>query len=82
MEFLGRAPDPTGAGHSIWKIQNHAIGQFFEWHPQKRIVYLVHAETNVGEAIAFDIETHGDAINAVNIFTRGYKLAAKEKELT
>lgn len=75
LEFLGRDPHPTGAGRAVWNLSNPRLPQYrFEWHPQTRRVYLarLNARPVVGEVIAFNIETHGDAINAVNIWTRGF----------
>lgn len=47
----------------------------FEWHAEARKVYLVRLGTlpEQGEIVAFDIATHGDAINAVLIWTRGFR---------
>lgn len=46
----------------------------FEWHEQARRLYLVRlgVEPEVGEIVAFDVDTHGAAINAVLIWCRGY----------
>lgn len=74
-EFLGRDPHPSAGGHAILNIRAPSVPKFrFEWHSQKRRVYLIRVggKPEIGEVIAFDIETHGDAINAVNIFLRGY----------
>lgn len=75
-EFLGRDPHPTGADRKVWNLSSPAFPQYrFEWHPQSRKVYLARLTSSpvVGEVLAFNIETHGDAINAVNIWTRGYR---------
>jgi hypothetical protein len=75
--FLAREqePHPTGAGRDIYHLKTVSLPQYrFEWHPKKRIVYLIRVGTKpeIGEAIAFNIETHGDAHNAVLIWSRGY----------
>lgn len=75
LEFLGRDPHPTGGARKIWHIKAPRTPQYrFEWHPQKRIVYLVRIGSvpEVAEAMAFNIETHGDAHNAVLIWLRGF----------
>lgn len=71
-EFMSRVPHPSGAGLGILQIKSPLFQ--FEWHPQKRIVYLVRHNLDpvVAEAIATDIETHGAAIAACQIFSRGY----------
>lgn len=79
-EFLGREPHPTGAGSEVLRIKS-ATNRMFEWHPRSRRVYYLRPtgkktkdgkDVMTGQIIAFDIETHGDAINAVNIWNRGY----------
>ena len=77
LEHLGRDPHPTGAGQAVLHIRSGDPARRFEWHPKKRIVYMIRASApNVGEAVALDIETHGDAINAVNIWQRGFNEGA------
>jgi len=74
-EWLGREPHPSAAGQDILHLRApRHVGMRFEWHPRKRRVYLIRVGQvpEIGEVIAFDIETHGDAINAVNIFLRGF----------
>lgn len=76
LEYMGRDPHPTGAGRAIYHITAPMAAEFrFEWHPQKRIVYLIRigAVPEVGQAIAHCIETHGDALNAVLIWMRGFR---------
>lgn len=75
LAMLGRPPHPSAGGRSRLLIA--AYGLTFEWHPVMRRVYVQNAPRPsdgkiVGEVIAFDIETHGDAINAANIYGRGY----------
>lgn len=73
MRMLGRPPHPSAGGRRILIIR--AYGMTFEWHPVIRRVYLQNPMPDgriKGEVIAFDIETHGDAINAANIYGRGY----------
>jgi hypothetical protein len=75
-EWLGRDPHPSGAAKDIWHLAAPGIPEFrFEWHPKRRNVYLIRttAAKPIGEIIAFNIETHGDAHNAVLIFLRGYR---------
>jgi len=73
--FLGRDPHPSGAAKDIYHIRNPKLPQYrFEWHPKLRKVYLVRVGSNpeVGELMAFNVETHGDAHNAVLIWLRGF----------
>lgn len=72
---MGREVHPTGAQRDIFHLRNPKLPQYrFEWHPKKRIVYLIRlgAKPEIGEAMALDIVTHGDAINAVAIWGRGF----------
>lgn len=79
---LGPASVPHG--NRIAYIRAAEFPRFrFEWHPAARKVYLVSTATPpgqplIGEAIAFDIENHGQAINAVNVYLRGYRRARLE----
>lgn len=66
---LNREAHPSGGGHKVLTIRS-ASGRHFEWHPMTQKVYYI--KGGVGEVIAFDILTHGDAMNAVNIWNRGY----------
>lgn len=47
----------------------------FEWHPGIKQVYVIHTTTEpqVAEPMAYEIENHGAAQNAVLIWLRGYK---------
>lgn len=75
-EFLGRDPHPTGAGLDIFHIKAPKWPAYrFEWHPKERKLYLIRlaVEPPMGEAIGVNIETHGDAYNAVQIFLRGVR---------
>ncbi|MFO1081880.1 MAG: hypothetical protein U1E23_14775 [Reyranellaceae bacterium] len=74
-EFLGREPHPSAAGRDVYHIADPRLPQYrFEWHPKKRIVYLVRlgAVPLTGEAMAHHVETHGDAIRAVQTWARGF----------
>lgn len=84
--FRGRDPHPTGAAQAIFHIKAPTFPQFrFEWHSQKRKVYLVRLGRMVdgvlvakdgplvGEVIAEHAETHGDGFNFVQTFLRGYR---------
>lgn len=75
LDFLRRRPPhPSGAARDFYHVSVPAYPDLrFEWHPKKRIVYLVRLGRTplVGEAICHNIETHGDAWNAVLHFTRG-----------
>jgi hypothetical protein len=55
----------------------------FEWHPGKKTVYSVRLSQKpaVGEVLAQNIPDHGSAINAVNIWSRGYRSAQSDKPL-
>lgn len=75
LQWLGRAPHETAAGQAIYHMDVPTLGMKFEWHTQQRVVYRM-VERNgheEGDGIASDIETHGDAKNAVNIYTRGVR---------
>lgn len=76
LGFLGREPHPSAAGQKILHIRApaHSHRYRFEWHPQSRKVYLVRIGTvpEHAELLAYHIETHGDAINAVLIWSRGF----------
>jgi len=52
----------------------------FEWHPESRNVYYadLRQARPVGEIVAYHVDTHGAAHNAVNVFLRGFRLAQKE----
>lgn len=47
----------------------------FEWHPVSKQVYLIRTGVlpEVGEIMAYEIENHGAAQNAVLIWLRGYQ---------
>jgi hypothetical protein len=53
----------------------------FEYHPNKKKVYLVRVGTvpERGEVMAHDIENEGAAHNAVLIFLRGYRVAKGDR---
>lgn len=72
-------PHPPGKlVERVLKLTQPRIREFrFEWHPQAQRVYAIRVgvQPEVGELIAFDIDTHGAAINAVNIWSRGYLTA-------
>lgn len=75
FEWLGREPHPSANGQKVLKISNPKLsGRYrFEWHPKARKVYLIRvAPREIGEVLAFNIETHGDAANAVLIWSRGF----------
>lgn len=68
-------------GSQILHIKTPTFPQFrFEWHPETRRVYLMRENVKplIGEPIAFEITTHGDAFNAVQIYLRGYRQAKLE----
>lgn len=84
--FRGRDPHPTGDGQRVLHIKQPAFPQFrFEWHPQKRKVYLVrlgrlvdgvlvpNTGPLIGEILAEHAETHGDAFNFVQTWLRGFR---------
>jgi hypothetical protein len=69
---------PAQPLETILKLSQPLVPQFrFEWHPRTKRVYTIRvgATPEVGELIAFDVENHGQAINAVNIWCRGYRTA-------
>lgn len=79
-EFLGKEPDPSGGGRTVLKIHTVRTGFMFEWHPITQRVFLVRMDiktnasgVHVAECIAQDIVTHGEAVNAANIFNRGFE---------
>ncbi len=71
---------PPGA---ILRLKGGVPGHVFEWHPGKRIVYVIRmgAKPLIGEAMAHDVETHGGAIMAALIWARGYRAARAERAL-
>jgi hypothetical protein len=77
-EFIGRDADPTGEGKDVIHLKS-LMGDVshyrFEWHPQKRKVYLVRRgrDPEIGEILAEHANTHGEAINFVQTFLRGYR---------
>lgn len=74
-EHLARPADPTAGGRDILHMKSADPRFRFEWHPKRRRVYLVRIgqTPEIGEVMAFDIETHADAINAVLIWFRGFQ---------
>ncbi len=74
--FRGRDAHPSGAGQTVLCIKQPNYPQWrFEWHPQKRKVYLVRLGNTplIGEVICEQAETQGAAFGAVQTFLRGYK---------
>jgi hypothetical protein len=70
-------------GEQIYHIKTPTFPQFrFEWHPGARRVYLIRvgAAPVIGEAMAFEVKTHGDAQNAVLIWLRGYRQRSLEMQ--
>lgn len=54
----------------------------FEWHTWKKNVYLIREDLpgpKRGEIVAFNIEDHGQAQNAVLIWLRGYQTATNDR---
>lgn len=60
----------------------------FEWHPRKQNVYICRIlrddhrnqlPRQSAEVIAFNIENHGQAQNAVLIWLRGYQTATNDR---
>ena len=76
-EFRGRDPHPSGQGlPDILHIQQPNFPQFrFEWHRGKRKVYLVRLGRRplIGEILAENAATRGDAYNFVQTFLRGFR---------
>lgn len=75
-EFLGRDPHPSGAAEPFYVIQQPKFPQFrFEWHTQKRKLYLIRLNNKplIGEIMAEHVDTHGQAYNFVQTWLRGYK---------
>lgn len=80
-EALHIQAHPTGAGLRLLRIKT-ASGRHFEWHPVTQRVYYLRPKADgsfIGELVAADIVTHGDAINAANIWNRGYAEGASPK---
>jgi hypothetical protein len=66
----------------IYHIGTPNLPQFrFEWHPDKKTVYLIdlHSTPLIGEAIAFEVPNKGAAHNSVLIYLRGYRRAKGER---
>jgi hypothetical protein len=55
----------------------------FEWHPARQRVYLIRlgVTPEVGDPIATEIETHGGAFAAVQIWCRGYRERERAEQL-
>ena len=71
------------ANEGIYHIKAPTFPQFrFEWHIGMKRVYVIRigAMPEIGEAMAFEVKTHGDAQNAVLIWLRGYRQAKLEME--
>lgn len=69
----------------IFHVKTPTWPQFrFEWHPGKKIVYLIRlgVEPPIGEAIAYEVTDHGAAQNNVLIWLRGYRAAKSELTAT
>lgn len=78
---LLKPADPTD---KVLHINDPRAPQFrFEWHPKKQNVYMIRLarKPQIGEVIAFNIENHGAAHNAVMIFMRGYNERRLEETL-
>jgi hypothetical protein len=59
---------------AILKISAPCSSMRFEWHPRKKRVYMIRlSDPTIGEPIAFEINDHGAAWNAVLIYLRGYR---------
>lgn len=72
---------PTGAGKQVLTMQG--AGRAFEWHPISQKVYYLRDKGNgvvIGEIVAFNIVTHGDAKNAVLIWLRGFTEGQRPNE--
>lgn len=68
----------------VYQMRQGSLPQFlFEWHPVKKIVYVIDIEMGertgrvTGNAIAHNALDHGAAWNAVLVWCRGYH-AGKE----
>jgi hypothetical protein len=89
-----RAPGlPFGHNHSVGSIYHLSTPNYpdfhFEWHSGRGRVYIIRLlrdrhgspEPNqLGELIAFDINDHGSAHNAILIWLRGYQTAANDRD--
>ena len=84
LEWRGRAPDQSAGRDKILHLKNVAIPEWrFEWHPQERRLYLIRQGVLVdnarveggkverGELIAYNVETYGQAYNALLVYLRG-----------
>ena len=66
----------AGVGQQVYHMRSLAPGTpAFEWHPLSRKLYVIveRAGKTVGEVAAFNIDKHGDAINARLIWLRGFQ---------
>jgi hypothetical protein len=62
-------------------IKNPRLSRFrFEWHPGVKRVYLIRLGVLplTGDPVAFDVDTHGAAENAVRVWCRGYREGAAD----
>lgn len=75
-----RSPEPQPG--QVYRIHSPLVQFVFEWHPEKKRVYMGRVGTRpmIGEMIADNIVTRGDAENAVLIWHRGYRTRQYEIE--
>ena len=81
---------PETSPDAILKIKTKNYPDFlFEWHPSSTKVYLLRVLRDANgnpeprqraELVAFGIENHGAAQNAVLVWLRGYQTAANSRE--
>lgn len=75
--LVAKKPEPG----QVYRIAS-ALTQFiFEWHPKTKRVYMARVGTTpmIGELVADNIKTRGDAENVALVWHRGYR--TKEYEL-
>lgn len=80
LSFLARhrrlvlPPEPP-----VLSIRAPTLPQYrFEWHRLSRTLYLVRSDGR-GEVIAREVTDHGAAINAVALWTRGWREGQRAK---
>lgn len=86
-EWMGRPPNYTAPKDGLpVRIKTASLeGVIFEWHPQARKVYYIEVDAagkpKNGQAfiIAWNVETHGDAINYIHVWLRGYEKGQSPK---
>jgi hypothetical protein len=76
LDLVAKEPEPG----QVYRIGSKLSEFIFEYHPETKRVYMgrVGIKPMIGELVADNIVTHGDALNAVLVWHRGYRTAKLE----